>query len=341
MNDSGVVFNIILGTACNWHCEYCIQDKGGIANRKHDPKEFADKLLAFINQKGIKEIKRFSYWGGEPLLYQRQIEALLEKFSGLKTKKPHRTITNGSLMNDEFVAMANKYHMLINVSYHDGQLAKEQWEKCLHIENLNVTSLIHHERLNFDEFYGKWQWIREEFGRCVNWFVYPMLSVDGVGSKYALTKDDVDVYVKNLYSYLDKLDDVFYRKAISVLFFAFKMGDTSRDYTNFCYNPENYAIDLQGNRYLCHHNCSDSAIVGNVFSKTIPILSESQNNVISRSLTPECMSCPALRYCRGGCYRYIGQSVYCYYRREMLKFLKYAKDHCGEYIPARYTNNIL
>ena len=199
MNDSGVVFNIILGTACNWHCEYCIQDKGGIANRKHDPKEFADKLLAFINQKGIKEIKRFSYWGGEPLLYQRQIEALLEKFSGLKTKKPHRTITNGSLMNDEFVAMANKYHMLINVSYHDGQLAKEQWEKCLHIENLNVTSLIHHERLNFDEFYGKWQWIREEFGRCVNWFVYPMLSVDGVGSKYALTKDDVDVYVTTFF----------------------------------------------------------------------------------------------------------------------------------------------
>lgn len=341
MSEHGTVFNIVLGTACNWHCPYCIQNKGEHFNHKYDAEAFCDKLLAFIEEKKITEIRRFSYWGGEPLLYQKQLEILLRRLRHLRTNKPHRTITNGSLMNDSFVQMANQYRMLINISYHEGQLQEAQWEKCLYIRNLNVTSLIHHHRLSWDEFYRKWIWIQDTFGRCVNWFVYPMLSVDGVGGDYALTKEDVDIYVRNLYSYLDKLDCTFYRKAISVLFYAFKMGDISKDYTNFCYNKENYAIDLAGNRYLCHHNCSESAHVGNIFTKTIPILSAETEHVLSRSTSEYCRNCPAFRYCRGGCYRYVGQRVYCYYRRRILEFLKYTKEHCQDAISENYLENII
>lgn len=341
MADSGTIFNLILGSACNWHCEYCIQDKGVHFNKKHDVEKFCDNLLTFIDGNKISEIKRFSYWGGEPLLYQKEISVLLSRLGHLRTNKPHRTITNGSLMNREFVDMANHYRMLVNVSYHLGQLEDAQWETCLHIRDLNVTSLIHHERLDWEEFHQKWLWIQDRFGRCVNWFVYPMLSVDGVTDHYALTKEDVDLYVRNLYSYLDRLDDAFYNKAISVLFYAFKMGDISKSYTNFCFNPENFALDLAGNRYLCHHNCSQDARVGNIFAKSIPIISEEARKVINRSTSENCRKCPAFRYCRGGCYRYVGQSVYCYYRQRMLDFLKYTKAHYSDVILPHYTANIL
>ena len=340
MTDSGTLFNIILGSACNWHCEYCIQDKGLHFNKKHDVERFCDQLLKFIEEKGIREIRRFSYWGGEPLLYQKELKILLRRLGGLRTNKPQRTITNGSLVNRDFVEMVNEYHMLVNVSYHQGQLQDEAWGECLRIRNLNVTSLIHHGRLDWEEFHRKWLWIQERFGRCVNWFVYPMLSVGGVGDKYALTKADVDEYVGNLYGYLERLDDAFYCKAISVLFYAFKMGDITKDYANFCFNEENYAIDLAGNRYLCHHNCSVDARVGNIFQRTIPILSAEADRVIHRSTSPSCRACPAFRYCRGGCYRYEGQAVYCYYRLKMLEFLKYAKKNGGDRILRNFTQYI-
>lgn len=340
MHDSGTIFNIILGSACNWHCEYCIQEKGGHINRKHDVNVFCDNLLKFIEDRKISEIKRFSYWGGEPMLYQKQLTILLSRLGHIRTVKPHRTITNGSLVNRDFVDMANHYEMLVNVSYHQGQLEDKQWGECLRIRNLNVTSLIHHERLDWEEFHQKWLWLQDRYGRCVNWFVYPMLSVDGVTDKYALTISDVDTYMRTLYGYLDRLDDPFYRKAISILFFAFKMGDISKDHTNFCFNDESYAIDLAGNRYLCHHNCADDARVGNIFQKTIPIVSKEVSRVLNRSTSESCRQCPAYRYCRGGCYRYVGQSVYCYYRREMLSFLKYAKANYSDIFLPQYTDNI-
>lgn len=340
MNETGTVFNIILGSACNWHCPYCIQEKGRLCNQKHDPDRFCDNLLRFIEEKGITDIKRFSYWGGEPMLYLPQLRTLLKHLTNLKTNKPHRTITNGSLVNSEFIELANHYRMLINVSYHDGQLEDEQWAKCLRIENLNITSLVHHRRTDWEEFHRKWLWLQDRYGRCVNWFVYPMLAVPGVPNEYALTKEDIDRYVGNLYTYLERLEDVFYLKAVSVLFYAFKMGDVSRNVTNFCFNDENYALDLAGNRYLCHHNCSADAMAGNIFRKEIPIVSSEVRAVMNRSTSDYCRRCPAFRYCRGGCYRYVGQEAYCYYRRRMLEFLRYAKAQCSDYILPMYTDNI-
>lgn len=340
MISEGVVFNIILGSACNWKCPYCIQEKGVGCNKKYDASEFVDKLKDFITNNNIDSIKRFSYWGGEPLLYLSQLKTLVKGFSELKTFKPHRTITNGSLMNEDFISFANRYHMLINLSYHNGQLDYDHWKKCLYIENLNVTSLIHHKRLNWDEFYKKWLWLQDEFGRCVNWFVYPMLSVDGVGGEYSLTCHDVDVYLQNLYRYLDKLDIVFFQKAISVLFFAFKMGNINKNYVNFCFNEDNYSIDLHGNRYLCHHNFTQKARVGNIFCKSIKIISETGTAVLNRSLSPICKDCNVFRYCRGGCYRYNGQDVYCYYRKKMFEFLLHVKNNYSDCFADEYLSNI-
>ena len=42
--------NILIGSACNMHCPYCLQNSGrSPADRKADPIEFAEKLAAYLD----------------------------------------------------------------------------------------------------------------------------------------------------------------------------------------------------------------------------------------------------------------------------------------------------
>lgn len=113
---------IQLGTACNYHCKYCMQASYR-TKAKYPSKE---KLCAFIeklerNHIAFTENGGIEYWGGEPLVYWKALKELIvllrQKYG---EKVAHSMVTNGSLLTKEIVdfLIANRVQVVIS---HDAQ----------------------------------------------------------------------------------------------------------------------------------------------------------------------------------------------------------------------------
>lgn len=120
------LIKIQLGFRCNFSCHYCSQ-----STQRQDVHEHPDlqKAHSFIDalhtwyeggQDGLGQGTRFEFWGGETLLYWRYIK-IIAPF--LIKNYPHAKMalfTNGSIMNDEIMALCDQWNLHIIVS-HDGK----------------------------------------------------------------------------------------------------------------------------------------------------------------------------------------------------------------------------
>lgn len=333
-------FSIILGSSCNWSCPYCIQSPYNTFSKEIDVNAFCDNFIKYLKKTGyINSIHRIILWGGEPFLYYSTMKTLIERLAPIKSEAPLRVVTNGSLITKDNYQLFNKYKVHVNLSYHDGQLTDDRWEQALKIDNLVVTSMIHHKRLNWIEFYNKWNYIYSTFGRGVKWYVFPIIGTETVPKEYLLTKKDVDTYFDTLYSYLKyRTNDAFFNTALHGLIFEFSNRGLEYKEKNSCFNSKTIAIDLKGNRYLCHHDCAPDTIVGNIFntSKIIPIFPD----YIDSTQNHSCTSCRAYKYCLGGCFRLQDKSISCYYNIKMVDFLNTLKKEYSEYFQDNYLDLI-
>lgn len=335
------IFNIIIGSACNWKCPYCLQDDEPHFNRDNDIKYFCTNFLKFLeyNYKN-KSINRFTIWGGEPFLYFKEIKYLVDALKEIPTIKKIRLATNGSLINKEHIKFLNDNDIYVNLSYHLGQLPDEQWKNVLQIKELHITSLIHHQELSWDNYFNKWQYLINKFGRYLTWYIYPILHVNNIPKEYILTKEDIDIYFNNLYSYLNKLDNIFYLNAIQAIIYIYYKKFLKNTLSNYCFNKYNYSIDLKGNRYLCHHDFSSNTIVENIFKKTIPIIPIEFKEPLLKYKSKQCQECKAYKICFGGCFRAKNPLLDCYFNNKIYEFLKEIKHNYYQYFSYEYLNEI-
>lgn len=301
-----MILHVMLGTACNWKCKYCIQLKQAGFPQKMD-ESFCTKLGDFISANGI-EVDRIEYWGGEPCLYFDQIKRI-EETIGCDSTRPSRFVTNGSLLTGEMVDFINERNMFVNLSYHEGQLSDTGWETALHIKRLHVTSLIHAKCLTWDPYFSKWQWVQKEFGRCVPWYVFNLYNVENVG-QYCLTKEHIDRYIDYLNGVMPLAKiNVFFETAFRALFNV-EFGQ-ERNHACACFNSDVLSIDTRGNQYICHHACDSRFSVGNIFEKGV-------SNLKLNTLKPQCVGCKLVTYCNGGCMRESNDTS-CYFLHKLFE----------------------
>jgi uncharacterized protein len=117
-------FTLHLTADCNFACRYCYE--------KHTPARMdeatalaaCELLFSFGHTKN-----GFSLFGGEPLLCRDIIKLVLEKCDELneerRGKLSYRMTTNGLLLDEEFMSLADKHGIEIAIS-HDGLLQDEQ-----------------------------------------------------------------------------------------------------------------------------------------------------------------------------------------------------------------------
>lgn len=110
---------IVLGNACNFRCEYCRQNEHlkyqSVQNE--DLLRFADGLAESFD---LSEVETVEWWGGEPLLYWKEIVRLadmLERHIGHPFL--HHMTTNGSLFTRDIVDYVKAHRFTVKVS-HDG-----------------------------------------------------------------------------------------------------------------------------------------------------------------------------------------------------------------------------
>lgn len=300
----------MLGTACNWKCRYCLQIKEAGFNQKLED-SFCENLQDFIIKNNLK-IDRIDFWGGEPCLFFKQIKKIKE-IPSLKDI-PSRFVTNGSLLTKEIIDFLNNYNFLVNLSYHEGQLDEHGWEQAMFIHNLRVTSLVHAKCLNWDIYYQKWKELYQNYGRCLNWYVYNLYNVPNI-SEYCLTTQHIDIYIKYLLSIfpLTKIS-IFYKNALETLINT--EFSKQKNYQCACFNEDVLSIDTLGNQYICHHACSKDFKVGNIFTDGI-------SKFKLNTLKDKCKTCYLLPYCNGGCMREINDTS-CYFLHRLFDVkLKY------------------
>ena len=112
-----------LGLSCNYSCDYCSQRfvERPPETTKKDIDQFIRSLsnLDFNEGEGLK----IEFWGGEPLVYWKTlnplVEALDEKFLKWKTKPRYSMITNGSILTEDMVSWLIHHRFSVAVS-HDG-----------------------------------------------------------------------------------------------------------------------------------------------------------------------------------------------------------------------------
>lgn len=112
------LMEIVLGSKCNFHCQYCSQTE--YRNMAYNAKvEDVEPFLEKLRKSGIKDIRRIQFWGGEPYVYWKVIEKLLPPLREMFPNASISAPSNGSLLTREKVDFMKKYGMYCFLS-HDG-----------------------------------------------------------------------------------------------------------------------------------------------------------------------------------------------------------------------------
>ena len=117
-------FTLHLTADCNLACRYCYETH----SKKHMTEETAKKAVDLAFSFG-HEKNGFSLFGGEPMLERPLIETILryamQKAKETGTEMRFKMTTNGTLLDEPFLKMANEHHLEIALS-HDGLLQDVQ-----------------------------------------------------------------------------------------------------------------------------------------------------------------------------------------------------------------------
>lgn len=314
--------NLMIGTACDMRCAYCLQTGADIpANHKADLVSFSEKFIPFLHSSGIPS--RIIFWGGEPMLYWETIKSImqsLEKADSCPTEGFFIT-TNGRRMTDEYVEYANAHHVWTTVSAHDWGFTREQMDRIFRLDHFSISSIIEHRQIEFWDLRKRFYELEDRYGFKPRLYLHYLRANDGCSPDCYLTKDDVDKLVEHLVFDVINLacrgDDWARWQCAQLL--SERRKELAKGEGSKCVREDRLSIDLHGNTYRCHHNYDASNISGNIFKKTIPIVEQPLIDCKRFEDSPECRNCSIFSECRGGCYLSNTHEVDCYLAQMMSK----------------------
>lgn len=106
-----------LANGCNLRCMYCYAN-GGTYHSENQlmDKKTVDQAIKKIYSK-FDHILGIQLFGGEPLLNLDMMEYICSKFSEYDPEVEFGIVTNGTLINEQFIQIAKKYNIHTTISY--------------------------------------------------------------------------------------------------------------------------------------------------------------------------------------------------------------------------------
>jgi uncharacterized protein len=310
-----------MGMACNYSCQYCKQSTHG----KYDPHATLADAEDFVGRFGEicttdrNEPINIQLWGGEPLLYWSVLTLLGEFF---RKEFPFSRITvlsNGSLMTREKADWFLEKNIILAFS-HDGpgQLDYRSGD-CLEDGSESLDALRYYASKSSEPLYVNAVITKGRYD-----LVGIIEHIEGLVGKntrvgfegIVLVEDEAQFDASTMFAECDylelrqamvsqlvegKLNGVgVFRSKINALLSSmtadgFKIpGDCQQKCSMD--SPYNVSFDLKGNILACH---STPKTIGHIDAYEKASLE--QINFVHWSKRPECLSCPVLVLCRGGC----------------------------------------
>lgn len=316
--------NILIGSACDMNCPYCLQHGGrSLADRKADPEAFAAKLAGFL---GGESPQKIMLWGGEPMLYWPRIRSLHQALlaNGIRASEGECIFTtHGRRLTDEYVGYANAHDDLwTTVSFHDGGFSDDQLDRIFRLKRFSLSFIVSHYRTDLWDV-RDWYWkLKERYGGRPRLCAHFLRANDGCGRDWYMTKEDCDRFCEHIEHELIPMaayGDEWAQWQCSQLLFE-RWRHLVQPEGAMCVRPDRLSVDLHGNVYECHHDFAAENVIGNIFEPprqgVIPIRAE-RPDPFKYWKGESCKTCPddVRLYCRGGCYLSNTHEIDCYFAR--------------------------
>lgn len=333
---------ILCTNECNLRCSYCFEEKmrndcvsplkqiredfENFLNNYFD--QFIDQLIE-INKSLNRKETDITLHGGEPLLIGNH---LLERALKMIRKRPNMTIgiqTNGTLIDDETIALFKKYNVNVGISLDGPEYMHDAYRKNVggigthaiimnniqKLKNAGVTvgSLATVTDITIkhpDEFYNFFtnQNIPFSFNPC-------FIEKDAKSSCSILNMDEyIDFYKKIFDLWIsddaNNMEVACFERIISALCIK------KSPYMEVCtYIPDcsktTVAVNVKGDFFRCLHYCMDNKNkIGNLEFDNLNIAygSEAFSNRWPLLKNTECKDCDIKEFCCAGC-PYVAESI--------------------------------
>lgn len=310
---------IMLGSACNFQCRYCMQRYQELPNLARKPE---DKIFTFIDElsSSMEDKLTLHFYGGEPFLYLPQIREIIQRTQGMNVQ--YSAITNGALVTGDVVKLINSNKISTAISWDGRNTSKtrmrdvfvENRENLMSIEGLRLNAVMSAEAYPKELFDDIESLDEEYFGRHG---IHINANVDrifdtGIADKALIEDIDyerVSREMKEMFeAYIAGTLEGFQHDSI-----IGKIFESARDfYCEYadgrlpqgtpcsCGNGTRILnMDLDGNLYGCHNSYD---IVGAVDGEEVDYISTVMaHDKVKSSGDPACDACKALYFCRRGC----------------------------------------
>lgn len=314
---------IMLGHNCNMNCKYCMQHP--IVHQqlcgKINP-DIYDFLRQISEENGFPV--RLQFYGGEPLLYFKNIKEIVEK---TKDFCCYSIITNGRAMTDEMVEFFNQHQFPVTISWDGPNVLKTRGfnsfdekkplrRRLLRLERLGLSAVM--SSLAYpEEVLEAMQGISDQYMKLHG---YPirinideifdtglpdpsMLDVDYDRVRREMA-DLTKLYISSIVNNDQKKEDYTKIEYISHMYYVLKnfYGDHNGTYNrSICCCGNGYSVlnlDLDGNLYPCHNT---GLRVGNIHDDYFRYLERIIEGDTTKKRRDMCRECMAVAFCQGGC----------------------------------------
>lgn len=309
---------ILLGNNCNLQCRYCAQHP---ISRKERKQHISKKLIDWINKtaKSCTDKLTVTFYGGEPLIYFRDIKEIVSKVSSENIY--WTVITNAKALTDSMVDFFNENNVHIAVSWDGPNVMNTRGfnafdkknplrRRIIRINNLGLTGVVSSESYPIDIINGMQEISKEAFAVSG---IYPSANLDLIFDSGIPDHNLIDLDCERLKNdakemcriYLD--DSIPFSEKSAIVSYidarieeAHKALDVGHNWYSKCGNGFTvFNVDLEGNLYSCHNNREK---IGKIYGNPIDIYTKAvkTDKVISRREN-KCKECPAYAICDGGC----------------------------------------
>lgn len=318
-NQTPYVIKIQMGLNCNYSCAYCsqaihLQHNEAVITNVDDAREFLSKLDTWLKAAP----KRVEFWGGEPFVYWKAMQVLVEGFRAKYPDASFNIVTNGSLLDDEKYDFICKYDMGVAVS-HDGPGQHLRGPDPLDDENMfavwkkfvdtrqgmfSFNSVL--TAKNCDTFVIR-QWFVDRFGEHVvsNYEGVALVHDDDsrTHGDVLFTQSDYNTMQSSMFKSIVEgygFSNPTIRSKVEDMIRSFKNERSSKKLGQKCGMDREgaLAVDLKGNALTCHNTGANSKHkIGSVYDFENISLDTSWH----WSQREACNYCPVLQTCQGSC----------------------------------------
>jgi uncharacterized protein len=302
--DAPRILKIQLGLGCNYSCSYCSQ--GGQKEELTSTEDAENFSLEWVGEAPQK----VEFWGGEPLLYWKKLEALVAKVDAKWPAVPRSIVSNGTLLTKAKIDWLFERGFSLALS-HDGPGQSLRGDDPL--QDMRMRGLWQYlfgrfgERASINavltaenhDLFELWMWFEERLG-TVKVNVEDIVTDYGGAEMTTAQLQAVHHSVKRHAS--TGLAMAFPRIRWSMLQFmatlAIKKPLMGGHQVCGMDRRDQLAVDLNGNVLTCQNA---GAATGHKIGSVEDLAAVTLNTSTSYMSRPNCRECPVVHLCYGSC----------------------------------------